>query len=56
MDSSGCFLDGKDGCCTPLEDALYDNVFLYIVRFLGRFHVNADFFAAPKKDFVVMLH
>jgi len=28
MDSSGCFLDS---CCTYLEDAVYDDLFIYIV-------------------------
>jgi len=35
---------------------LSEDLFIYIVEFLGQFHVNADFFAARKKDFVVMLH
>jgi len=55
MDSRGCFLE-SDGCCTYLEDAVYEDVFIYIVGFLGQFHVNADFFAARKNNFVVMLH
>jgi len=50
MDSRGCFLE-SDGCCTYLEDAVYEDVFIYIVGFLGQFHVNADFFAARKKRF-----
>lgn len=57
MDSSGCFLDGKEGCCTYLEDALLDDVFIYIVEFLGQFHVNAEIFLLLERtNFVVMLH
>jgi len=46
----------EDACCTYLEDTIYEDVFIYIVEILGQFHVNADFFAARKNDFVVMLH
>lgn len=46
----------KDGCCTYLEDALYDDVFIYIVEFLGQFHVNAEIFLLLERTLLLLCY